>query len=110
MQARRKTEYMPFIICMKDSPRAVEQVQGRYPHRSWIPHGRSVPPEPLMIPHEPLIAPREPMLTDLELSLWSKLLSLALCVEKTKLLLRALRYHPHAARHHRRQNRAASID
>ena len=76
---------------MKDLSRTAERVQGRYPHGRWLPHGLAIPSEPLITSPEPLIAPPEPMLPKIELSLWSKLLSLALCVEKANLLLRGTR-------------------
>jgi hypothetical protein len=44
---------------MKCPSRSVEQVQGRYPHPSWVPHGRSIPAEPLINSPEPLITCRE---------------------------------------------------
>jgi hypothetical protein len=78
---------------MKGSSRTAGTVQGRYPRGRWIPHDGAIPTEPLITSPEPLIAPPEPMLPEIELSLWSKLLSFALCVEKTNLLLRGLTSH-----------------
>jgi hypothetical protein len=86
---------------MKDSSRTAERIQGRYPHGSWLPHGCMIPSEPLITSPEPLIAPPEPMLPKIELSLWSKLLSLALCVEKANLLLKRLSSHRHLQQAHR---------
>ncbi|HYY26722.1 MAG TPA: hypothetical protein VE860_02200 [Chthoniobacterales bacterium] len=78
---------------MKSSPRKFVRVQGKYPHQTWIQHGLTIPPISVLTSPEPLIAPPEPMLPDIELRLWSRLLSLALIAEKTKLLLRAARVH-----------------
>jgi hypothetical protein len=86
---------------MKNSFRTAGSVQGRYPPGRWIPHGRAIPSEPLINFPEPLIAPPEPMLPKIELSLWSKLLSLALCVEKANLLLKGHTSHRHLQRSHK---------
>jgi hypothetical protein len=86
---------------MKNSFRTAGRVQGRYPHGRWIPHGRAIPSEPLITSAEPLIAPPEPMLSKIELSLWSKLLSLALCVERANLLLKGHTSHRHLEPSHK---------
>jgi hypothetical protein len=78
---------------MKSSPRSFVRVQGKYPHQSWIQQGLAIPPTSLLTSPEPLIAPPEPMLPHIEIGLWSTLLSLALMLEKTRLLLKTDRVH-----------------
>ena len=78
---------------MKNSRRKFVSVQGKYPHQTWIQHGLAIPPISVLTAPEPLIAPPEPVLAHIELHLWSRLLNLALIVEKTKLLFRAAGVH-----------------
>jgi len=104
MQFRASPVYESGILLyMKGSSRSEARVQGRYPHKSWVPRGRALPSEPLINPPEPLITTPEPMLPKLELSLWSKLLSCALCVEKAKLLVKGLRAHRHSGPSHKQK-------